>query len=131
MKNLFIIGILLTCMGSYTSYCQETEAIKSVSEAIKLTDAKKLATWFGKTLDLEVSGVSGTYSNVQAEEIMRDFFKKTPLKSFTVNHEGSSNDGSEFIIGTYISTTRSYRVYALMKKEAGRLQIRQLQFEEE
>lgn len=107
------------------------DTVKGVSEAIKTMNAKKLATYFNTSIDLEVVDVSGTYSKIQAEEIIRDFFKKTPLLSFTVNHEGSSNDGSEFIIGTYKTAAKNFRVYVLMKKESDKLLIRQLQFEDE
>jgi len=107
------------------------DAVKNVGEAIKTMDAKKLATYFNTSVDLEVEDISGTYSKTQAEEIIRDFFKKAPLLSFTVNHEGSSNDGSEFIIGTYKTASKNFRVYVLMKKESDKLLIRQLQFEVE
>lgn len=132
MKNLSVsITILFLLLLNTGAVGQGNEVSKGVTAAIKGMDASKLATWFGSTLDLEVPGVSGTYSKVQAEEIMRDFFKKTPAKSFSVNHEGSSNDGSQFIIGTYSTATKNMRVYVLMKKEPASLMIRQLHFDEE
>ncbi|MBM3436388.1 MAG: DUF4783 domain-containing protein [Bacteroidetes bacterium] len=128
--SVFIMAICLILHG-INATGQKLDVSKEVIGAIKAMDAKKMATHFGTSLDLEISGISGTYSKTQAEGIMRDFFKKSPAKTFTVNHEGSSNDGSEFIIGTYLTSSKSYRVYVLMKKESEQLLIRQLQIEEE
>lgn len=132
MKNISAFGVfLLMWLCQITVTLAGDNTMTGVTEAIKKTDATKLATFFSNTIDLEVGEISGTYSKVQAEEIVRDFFKKTPLKTFTVKHEGSSNDGSEFLIGTYQSASKNYRVYVLMKKEFGTLLIKQLQFEVE
>ena len=75
--------------------------------------------------------VNGSYSKTQAEIIIRDFFKNIPVKSFTLNHQGSSDDGSKYIIGTYKTSSTEYRVYILLKKLKDKLLIHQLQFEED
>jgi hypothetical protein len=106
--------------------------MSDIKTAIKTMNTSKLATFFHDRIDLEVGDVDGNYSNRQAEVIMQDFFKKAPVKSFTINHNGSSNDGSKYMIGTYISNTgKEYRVYLLMKKSDEKLRISQLQFEED
>lgn len=106
-------------------------AIKDISDAIVKMDAKKLAEYFGSTVDLEMNQLNENYSKSQAEIILRDFFKNNPVTSFTINHQGDSDDGSKFFIGTYKTNTKSYRVYGLLKKEADKLVIRQLQFDSE
>jgi len=62
---------------------------------------------------------------------MHDFFKKFKVNSFVLNHEGSSNDGSKYMIGTYKSGEKELRLYILMKNKGGKLLIHQLQLEEE
>ncbi|MCB2220911.1 MAG: DUF4783 domain-containing protein [Bacteroidetes bacterium] len=112
---------------------QNSDQIMSdIKTSIKNMNASKLATYFHDRIDLEVGEVDGNYSKRQAEVIMQDFFKKAPVKSFTINHNGSSNDGSKYMIGTYISNSgKEYRVYLLMKKSDEKLRISQLQFEED
>jgi len=109
----------------------DEEAIKEIAETIRTMDAKKLADYFSSTIDLELDDLNGNYSKAQAEVIMRDFFKNNPSKSFTVNHQGDSKDGSKFFIGTYKASAKNYRVYGLLKKESGKLFLQQLQFDEE
>jgi hypothetical protein len=107
------------------------DAIQEITKTIQTMDAKKLADYFSSTIDLELGSMNGNYSKTQAEIIMRDFFKNNPVKSYIVNHQGDSEDGSQFFIGTYKTTTKEYRVYGLLKKESNQLVLRQLQFDEE
>lgn len=107
------------------------DVVNDVANAIELMDAKKLAEFFNSTIDLEIGETDGNYSKTQAEMIVRDFFKNFPLTSFAVNHQGSSNDGSKYFIGTYKTSTQEYRVYVLLKKQDDQLLIHQLQFEQE
>lgn len=107
------------------------DVVNDVANAIELMDAKKLAEFFNSTIDLEIGETDGNYSKTQAEMIVRDFFKNFPLTSFAVNHQGSSNDGSKYFIGTYKTSNQEYRVYVLLKKQDDQLLIHQLQFEQE
>jgi len=107
------------------------DAIQEITKAIQTMDAKKLADYFSSTIDLELGSLNGNYSKTQAEIIMRDFFKNNQAKSYTLNHQGDSEDGSQFFIGTYKTATKEYRVYGLLKKESNLLVLRQLQFDEE
>ncbi len=107
----------------------EGDEIQKISQAIKAADAEKLAVYFSTTIELELGEISGSYSKTQAELIMRDFFKNSPLVSYTLNHQGSSDDGSKYSIGTYKTKTKEYRVYILLKKQGSSLLIQQLQFE--
>jgi len=133
MKMRTISVIALFCsffLVSQTALGQkQDDVIKDVVQSIKTTDAKKLAGFFNSTIDLELGDIDGSYSKTQAEIIIRDFFKKSPLKSFTLNHQGSSDDGSKYIIGTYKTTEKEYRVYILLKPQNNKLLIHQLQFE--
>ena len=88
-----------------------------------------LASYFSETVDLEAGESDGSYSKTQAEIIFRQFFKDYPLTAFSLNHEGSSNDGSKYFIGTYKTTKAEYRVYVLMKSKNEQMRIQEIQFE--
>lgn len=107
------------------------DVVDKISAAIKSTDTKKIAEYFYSTINLEVGDVDGSYSKKQAEMILNDFFKKEPVKSFDIKHQGSSNDGSQYAIGSYKTDSKEYRVYILLKKHDDNLLIYQLQFEED
>ncbi len=127
MRFILISFIFYSILGAVAP--PGDDEIQKITEAIKATDATKLAVYFNSTLDLELGDISGTYSKTQAEMILKDFFKNAPLVSYTLNHQGSSEDGSKYSIGTYKTKTKEYRVYILLKKQGTSLLIQQLQFE--
>jgi hypothetical protein len=131
-RSVFLVlTIIFTVSLSYAIILDITpdDINTDIANAIKAGDAAKLATYFNSTIDLTVPDNDGTFSKAQAELIVKDFFSKNPPKSFVVNHSGSSNDGSLFSVGTYISGSKSYRTYFLVKKTTATFSIQQLQFE--
>lgn len=132
LKSFSAIALLLFCSTAFLPAQDSNDILNKISLAIKQSDAGKLAAYFSTTIDLETGTEDGSFSKKQAEMIMKDFFENTPVKSFTSNHNGSSDDGSKYMIGTYKTTkNESYRVYILLKKFENNLLINQLQFEKE
>jgi len=117
--------------GQSTSFAFAGDPTSEIVQAIQKGDAKSLATHFNTTIDLELPGIEGNYSKAQAEVMMNDFFKKLPVATFQTNHKGSSDDGSKYLIGTYSSSGKEFRVYILLKKNGEQFLINQLHFEEE
>lgn len=105
------------------------DIIDKISAALKSADASKVSEYFYSTINLEVGEIDGSYSKKQAEMIVSDFFKKEPIKSFEIKHQGSSDDGSKYIIGNYKTVAKEYRVYILLKKQNDTFLIHHLQFE--
>lgn len=132
MNKIHIILILI--LSVYLTHpcilqAQTEDLTSSITEAIKTSDASKLASYFNSTIDLELGGTEGSYSKTQAEMMIRDFFKTNPPVSYSVNHQGASTDGSKYIIGTYKTANKRYRLYILIKKQSKEMLIHQLQFE--
>ncbi len=128
-KILLLIFFLLTSF-SFKIEAQNSIA-NGVSNAIKSGNSKELAKYFYSSIDLTVPGNDGTFSKSQAELIVKDFFTKNPPKSFVINHQGTSGDGSQFSIGTYSSSSMSFRTYFLIKKFSDTFYIQQIQFEQQ
>lgn len=103
----------------------------AIAAAIKSGDAATLAGYFNTTIDLTLPGSEGTYSKSQAELIVKGFFASNTPEDFTINHRGSSGEGSQFCIGDLITDNGNYRTYFLVKAINGRSVLTQLQFEEE
>lgn len=125
--------LLLFLTGPCWIYAQqESQVIDKVHKSIREGNSASLASMFHTTVDLELGDTDGNYSKSQAEIILKDFFTKNPVKSYTIKHQGSSDDGSKYIIGLYLSTGNlEFRVYVLLKKQEEGLRINQLQFEED
>jgi hypothetical protein len=105
------------------------EFSKKITEAIRKGNSSELSSYFASTIDLTVPGKEGSFSKAQAEQIVKDFFTQNPPKSFTIKHNGSSNDGSQYSVGTYITAKSAYRSYFLIKNVSGKFYLLQLQFE--
>jgi len=130
----FIVLILLVFSihsASFVTAQESPDSIEEIKDAILKGSAKELAVHFNTTIDLSVMEKDGTYSNVQAELIIKDFFEKNKPRSFKINHKGSSNDGSQYAIGTLTASNISYRIYFLIKNTSGKNLIHQMQIEEE
>ena len=132
MKILsFLIFTILLSLNIGLANPPQDNIVDNIVKAIQAMDADKLASYFSETVDLEAGESDGSYSKTQAEIIFRQFFKDYPLTAFSLNHEGSSNDGSKYFIGTYKTTKAEYRVYVLMKSKNEQMRIQEIQFEED
>ncbi len=133
MKKIVLI-LLITASITGLSFALKVIASpvdisKDIITALNTGNVKEIAKFFNNTIDLMVPENEGSYSKTQAELILKNFFDKFKVKSFTLNHQGSSNDGSQFIIGTLNTNNGNFRTYCYIKKISNTLNIQQLQFE--
>ncbi len=132
MKRISVIILLLaitTTISASLLFYSPNDIITDISTAIKSGVATNVSKYFNSTLDITTPDNEGTYSKTQGELILKDFFTKNPPASFAVNHQGSSVDGSQYAIGTYVSGSVSYRTYFLLKKVTAGSLIQKLEFE--
>ncbi len=133
MKKIAILFIIITTVSIslFATVFTDTpnDIIQTISKAISSGKSENVAVYFNSTLDLTTPDNEGTYSKIQAEQILKDFFSKNPISSFTIKHNGSSTDGSIYAIGIYLSDTLTYRVYFLLKKFDQKYLIQKIEFE--
>ena len=128
----FYLGVLFIFISSFGLPQTGNDIVVKISNALNTGDVQVLSRYFGNIIDLTLPDGEGTYSNKQTEQLLKAFFKSNPVKSFMLDHSGNSNDGSKYLIGTLKSTSgKSFRFYALIKKQAGTYLIQQLELEEE
>jgi len=129
------LSILLTVIFIFTFSnpvpAQDSKNSQDITSAIQKGDYQKLTESLNTTIDLQIGETDGNYSKIQAKQILKNFFKKYPPKSYKTIHEGSSKNSSKYIIGSYVSEKKEFRVYILLKKINSKLLIHILQFEEE
>jgi hypothetical protein len=104
---------------------------KQVVAAILSGNAGELEKYFNSMIDLTVGKNEDTYSRNQAGRIIKDFFDHNPVKSFKVNKQGTSNDGSQYSVGELHSGDKVFRVFYLIKKTGNVYLIQQLQIQEQ
>ncbi|MFW5663751.1 MAG: DUF4783 domain-containing protein [bacterium] len=134
-KNTIIILAFLA-LSIYPCYSgvsvQSEDAVREINESIRTGNARETARHFGSTVDLKLPGNEGTYSRNQAELILRNFFSRNAVASFSVHHQRPSKDGSVYVIGTYEAKNgQSYRTYFLVKKISDNMVLHLLQMEEQ
>ena len=107
------------------------ETFDDVAIAIRSANAKELSKFFSSNVELTILDNEGVYSKPQAEVILRNFFVQNPPAAVTINHRGSSAQGSKYAIATYECQKGKYRAYIFMKESGSGMVIQELRFEKE
>jgi hypothetical protein len=93
------------------------DAMGSVKSAIKIGSSKDLARNFSSVVEITLEGGEATsYSSNQAEFVMKNFFSKNAPVDFSYSHQGASDKGQRYAIGTYTSKNGSYTVLVRLKE---------------
>ncbi len=99
--------------------------------SLKTGNAAVIGKYFGANVDLSIPGNESLCSKAQAELILKDFFSKNQVKSFTTLHQGESKDGSQYLMGNMTTAAgTNYRVSIYMKKNGEIFQIKELRIEQ-
>ena len=123
--SLVMVAVLFTTGQAVA----QGEAMSSVASAMKTGSAKELSRNFGSMVEITLDGGEATsYSNTQAEFVMKNFFAKNEPVDFSVNHNGASDKGQLYAIGTYASKGDSYTVLIRMKSANGKYLIHSMNF---
>ena len=88
-----------------------------LSNAIKSGNSQKVASFFGKSVDLSTPDDEGVYSKMQAQLILKTFFLKNKPTDFKVVHNGNSKNNSHYSIGNLTTASKKFRVYILYTKK--------------
>jgi hypothetical protein len=102
-----------------------------INSSMKSGNYKTIASYFNTSVELNIPGADGLYSKAQAELLMKEFFTKNTPKNFTVKHDGVSQDGSKYSIGTLETSSGSYRTYYYLKNNSGTFLIKELRIEKD
>ena len=112
------------------SFSPPSDTAKLVATALQAGNAREVAKYFNTMVDLSLPMSDDTYSKTQAEQILRDFFTKNPVKSFKVSKQGNSADGTTYCIGTLEAGNKTFRVYFLVKSNGTQNLVQQMQIQE-
>jgi hypothetical protein len=126
MKKITAIFAFLLIIGS--SFAMDV--YDEIAFAIRSGDAKQLSTYFGATIDLTIIDREDVYSKAQAEQVIKDFFSKNAPKTFSIIHKGSSPEGTQYAIGSLITSNgKAYRTSFYIKNSGGRSILQELRIE--
>lgn len=130
MKRLFTFLILLCVYsGISVSYAQD-DVFRQIETAVQNKDAVVIAQMIKGSADITIGDDEGTYTNTQAEFVLKSFFEKNPPKTAKLMHRGTSNN-MVYSIGNYTSTNnKNMRLYVLLKQDTGKYYLQELRFED-
>ena len=110
-----VILVVFVCLVFVSFSYQQSSLPDGLFNAIKAGNAKELSSFFNSNVELSILEKEGVYSKLQAEQILKEFFRKNIPNRFVKNHEGGK-DGSRYGIGTLNASTGQYRVSFFMIK---------------
>jgi hypothetical protein len=124
-------SLLYTIFLCFVFVCAYADTFDDVVVAIKGSNAKEVAKYFNSSVELTVLSNEGVYSKSQAEIILKNFLAANPPKNVTIQHKGSSAQGSKYAIAVYECQQGKYRAYIFMKDSGSGMLIHELRFEKE
>jgi hypothetical protein len=128
MKTRSSIIILLL---SVLSFAFTIDVIDDIAAAIRSGNPKNISRFFIENIDLKVIDQEDVYSKQQAEMILKDFFSKHAVKSYTVAHKSQPKAGSQYVIGTLETANGKFRTYFLIKTTGSATLVQQFRIETE
>lgn len=125
MKHFFTF---LAATLIFSSFKVSSGSIDEIITALKAGNAAQIAKYFDNTVEIALPDKSNSYSKSQGEMILKDFFSNSPVKGFDILHKGE-NAGSQYCIGTLITSNGSYRTTVFMKQKADKQTVQEIRFE--
>ena len=126
-KSVFVLFLTIWLLGNPTYTFGQIPP--QIITGLKVGDAKIVATHFYENIELVVLDRELVCSKAQGEQILKDFFTSNKPYDFKITHQGGAN--SSYAIGKMQTIHGNFRVYFLLKSEAGKAQIVQLRIEKD
>lgn len=132
---LLLVFFLLA--GSMVQQAQaQDQVIMNIRDAMKAGSSRELARHFSEMVDLSISTRLYSFSDNDITRdktpfILKQFFDKYPNADYSTVHQGSSEDGISFTIGTFTYEGGKARVWIVLKESAGGYKVTKFSLEEE
>ena len=99
-----------------------------ITVAIRSGNAGELSRYLDNRVDICLPEKSDSYSKIQAEMIIRDFFSTNVVQNFLVQHKGS-NGASAFCVGVLQTRNGDYRTTLFIRQKGDKQLVQELRFQ--
>lgn len=99
-----------------------------ITVAIRSGNAGELSRYLDNRVDICLPEKSDSYSKIQAEMIIRDFFSTNVVQNFLVQHKGS-NGASGFCVGVLQTRNGDYRTTLFIRQKGDKQLVQELRFQ--
>lgn len=122
------IAVVFVAASLFIASALYAQSIDGVVTGIKNGNVGQITDNAGESFSLTIMDKSNNYSKSEAQQAIKDFFSKNPVKGFEVKHKGNSPKG-QYAIGTLSTSGGNFRVNIFMKKEGSKEVIKELRFQ--
>lgn len=86
-----------------------------IEKAFESSDAAKIMSMGKSKVLISIDGKEGVYSKSQGTQVLKNFFKEHPPKSFSFDFKGKESGATSFAVGKYFSD-KIFRISIKLKK---------------
>jgi Domain of unknown function (DUF4783) len=127
MKSILGLAVLV-CSLVLVSF-RPSYTLDDITGAIRLGNVGELSRYLDSRVDISLPEKSDTYSKIQAEMIIRDFFSTNGVQNFLIKHRGNNGGGSEFCVGVLQTRNGDYRTTLFVKQKGDKQLLQELRFQ--
>jgi len=124
-----ILGLAVLTFSLVLVSFRPTYTLDEITYAIRVGNAGELSRYLDSRVDISLPDKSDTYSKIQAEMIIRDFFSNNGVQNFLVKHKGTNGGGSEFCVGVLQTRNGDYRTTLFVKQKGDKQLLQELRFQ--
>ncbi len=104
----------------------------SVISAVKAGNVSAISSFMDSNVEVTVGEDDGTYTKLQATDVVKAFFVKNSPSNCSMIHSGAARDGgSYYCIGNLLAGNNKFRIYIFFKKVGATYLIQEMRFEED
>lgn len=126
-----ILGLALLSVSLVLVSFRPLYTIDDITYAIRAGNVGELSRYLDSRVDISLPDKSDTYSKIQAEMIIRDFFSTNGVQNFTIKHKGNNGGGSEFCVGVLQTRNGDYRTTLFVKQKGDRQLLQEIRFQQQ
>ena len=124
-----ILGLAVLTLSLVLVSFRPTYTLDEITFALRAGNAGELSRYLDSRVDISLPDKSDTYSKIQAEMIIRDFFSTNGVQNFLVKHRGTNGGGSEFCVGVLQTRNGDYRTTLFVKQKGDKQLLQEIRFQ--
>ena len=123
-----ILGSLVVTLVLTLVSFRPTYSLDDITSAIRVGNAGELSRYLDNRVDIYLPEKNDSYSKIQADMIIRDFFSTNGVRNFVVRKMGFSG-GTEYCVGVLQTRNGDYRTTLFTRQKGDRQLLQELRFQ--
>jgi len=119
-----IISVLLSINLSV-----KAQSLNGIERAIVTNDVPLIEKELNGDVEITIANNSGEYSESQGAIVLKNFLSTHHPKKIVAAFQGTSPQGSSYLIGNLITSIGEFRMYIYAKKVNGTLVMKEIRFD--